>query len=168
MIPRFIIKNLPKNPELIKALVEMGYEPGYSLPAGPNLQIIGHTILDAEALDKNKLYKIYSSSDPAVLSQAELQLKWSKGLPYTPVTVGAKQMIIHVNTLGIVMDYCLVPITEVKALHDSLKVFTADALVTHKPVINPKAYFLTLGCCDFSVNDFNNIMTAYHKLSETP
>lgn len=168
MIPRFIIKN--PTPALITQLNSLGYDGDISFTDfSGNMQAIGTVLMEAAPLEKNKLYKIFAANDPELLEQAKLQAQWNKDLPTSTLKVGEKGKVeIVVNKLGIIMDYCLVPIAAVQAINDALKVIDTRALVTHKPVINPKAYFLTIGCCDFSVNDFNNIMTAYQKLSETP
>ncbi len=166
MIPRFIVKDTANNQRIIDQLKALGYEATEGLYG--NIQAIGKSLMVAERLDKNHLYKIYSADDPALLEQAKLQAQWNQSGKMSPIQVGDKKLTIHVNEIGIIMDYCLVAIEEIKALRDSLNIITNKPLVTHAPVINPKAYFLTIGCCDFSVNDFNNIMKAHQELSETP
>lgn len=167
MIPRFIVKN--SIPALIKELTKLGYLCGEN-PVPEHILVIGNSICQATPPEKNQLictYDFQRDGADVILAQARLHQDWSiamLGKGYKTVKVGTKNTNVHITTVGILIDSFVVPVQVFERVHDLINV-DFPGIVTHKPQFNHKAPFITIGCADYSLDDFNKIMREYNSLT---
>lgn len=174
MIPRFIIKNYTD--DILLALKNFGYS--YTESSHPeSLLVIGKSILKAPAEEKNQLIKIYDCSkfspyvvtdkEPLkneILYQAFIHMRWQEAGKPVEVIVSNKKLPVHVTNVGVLIDSFVVGIYTFKSALHSFRNFNPPSIVTHKPVIKPDVYFLTVGCAEYSLNDMQKIVDAFSSL----
>lgn len=164
MIPRFIVNNYTD--AFIEQLKRLGYTYECTMPP-QSLLVIGKSILQAPPEDKNKFIKIFDyqgmvGTPDEVVYQAYIHLRWQLK-SNTKVILVNKDVSILVNSVGVLIDSFVVPVDLFTDCYKQLTSITTPFVVNHKPVINPKMPFLTIGCADFSLNDINAIIETFNK-----
>ena len=169
MIPRFIVKN--SSADLISKLIDQGYSCNEN-PVPEHILVIGNSIVQAPSSEKNELircYNLQTDNINVVFNQAKLHIDWQSSMVkkgYKTAIIGTKLTQVFISEYGVLIDSFVIPILVFEDLVRRVKgIIGPLTLVTHEPKINPKVPFVTIGCADYSIDDFNKIMQAYTALT---
>ncbi len=175
MIPRFIIRNCDNI--ILNLLKEVGYTCKEN-PIPRDVLVIGNSIVQAAPAGKNPLTVVYTithGTDIAgIINQAILHRNWQRETmegKFVNVTLDGLLKPITVTQLGVLIDSFVVPISNFVQLAASLKdgvLVQPLPIATHIPVqAKVKKDALTIGCADYTLADFDKIMSAYNSLLKT-
>lgn len=166
MIPRFIIRNVTSN--LVTKLTDMGYEAVDGNIIGDALVLGRHIMNNPPERNDNPLLKRFDARhhEKEILDLAQLQIRWQATAKKVELMLGdPKQGKVVITKLGVLIDSCLVPITQFHQLEQQLLGFKSPFIVTHDPIIDKKKPFLVVGCATYSMEDISTILTTYYSLS---
>jgi hypothetical protein len=165
MIPRFIVRNAST---LIKVLTEMGFSMEESIPP-TDILVLGTQILPAPTTEQNPLVRTFNGNkDPkGVILQARLQKNWQTSADKTELQLGASgKGKVLVTKLGVLIDQFIIPIEDFQNFRKTWKEMKNPLIASHEPLIDPTVPFMVVGCDKYSLNDLDQIISAYDKLLE--
>lgn len=177
MIPRFIIRNVDGN--IITLLKQLGYMFREN-PVPSDVLVIGRSVIQAPPLDKNPLTVIFvngkTNGNGVIIQQANLHWKWQdETMQGKFINIKLDKATVTVTRFGVLIDSYVVPMQSFMELAHILKeklIAPYPQIATHNPIPIAKstgepANKLTIGCADYSLDDFNKILGAYNSLLTT-
>jgi len=176
MTPRFIIKNI--NETVLESLLNMGYINPQDEKLSEDILVLGTNLIRAPLPEKNPLLKVFDlksmtysddrfAMEDEILKIARIQKLWTANINKSQLVLGEPPLgLITVTALGVMIDSCIITIDLFEDLYKQLIDFKGPLIASHRPVINPKCPFTTIGCADYSLNDLQTIISTYKELKD--
>lgn len=171
MIPRFIINNV--TPTLLRKIVEGGYtvrdEVLNFITKPTPIMVFDKEILQAPDPGTKPLLHVFDAARgselPLIQQQLDVQKSWSANMVKTELVLGEpKQGKVSVTPLGIIVDSFIIPIDTIRKIRDGYLKLDGTPIASHVLAVNQQRPFFTIGCADYSIEDFTAILAAHEKL----
>jgi hypothetical protein len=165
MIPRVLIYH--PTTKVLQLLGSLGYTSAEDVHGAPYISLQGSTLNPYPVPVPGDKTSVLDGADlETVRETAVALLLTGTGGNSTTIKVGTAHLDVQVTVSGVVIDGCFLPITALRRTVEQVKTMVKPTLGNYGFHISATAPFMTIGCADYSLADYQAILVAQEELTK--